>query len=210
MSTDVQPRSAGVATTMDGRIAPVAASRRLPWRLALGGALLAVGAALASPPIAAQSSGSHATPGSKLIEFRRVGAWEIWCVDVGGSGRVDCDLNIVLNYVPNPRFRGMIPRIYLDDDGAPFLRLDYELQTSFARGYVRVDDGAPMSLADCDRPCVIAGAEARVLIDRLAAGRSASLHFHDYVVESFDVPIDLDGFAEGLAALARLQAQYRP
>lgn len=152
---------------------------------------------------------AHDNPNNKLADFRHSGAWEIWCLDIGGTGRIECDLNIVLNYVPNPNFRTMIPRVYVSADGAPYLRLDYEAQTSFGRGYVQVDD-APFSLADCDRPCIVRGQRAQQLVDLLSKGKSAVIHFHDYVVETFDVPIDLDGFAGGLVALRELQNRYRP
>lgn len=153
---------------------------------------------------------AHDNPGNKLVDFRRSGAWEIWCLDIGGAGRIECDLNIVLNYVPNPEFRGMIPRVYLGADGAPFLRLDYEAQTSFSRGYLQVDGSEPFPLSGCERPCMIKGASARQLVDRLSMGRTAAIHFHDHVVEAFDVPIDLDGFAGGLMALREMQNKYRP
>lgn len=153
---------------------------------------------------------AHDNPDNKLVDFKRVGAWEIWCLDIGGTGRIECDLNIVLNYVPNPNFRGMIPRVYAGPDGAPYLRLDYEAQTSFRRGYLQVDDGPQISLAGCERPCIIEGASARQLVDRLSSGRDAAIHFHDYVIETFDVSIDLDGFADGLTALREMQDRYRP
>lgn len=153
---------------------------------------------------------AHDNPNNKLVDFRHSGAWEIWCLDIGGTGRIECDLNIVLNYVPNPNFRGMIPRVYIDADGAPYFRLDYEVQTSFNRGYLQVGDHDRFPLSGCERPCIIRGASARQLIDSLSKARSAAIHFHDYVVETFDVPIDLDGFANGLAALRELQSRYRP
>lgn len=153
---------------------------------------------------------AHDNPDNKLVDFKRSGAWEVWCLDIGGTGRIECDLNIVLNYVPNPGFRGMIPRVYVGPDGAPHLRLDYEAQTSFRRGYLQVDDGPPFSLAGCERPCIIEGASAQQLVDRLRSGRVAAIHFHDYVIEAFDVSIDLSGFADGLTALRDLQDKYRP
>lgn len=160
--------------------------------------------------LAAAGGSAHDNPDNKLVDFARSGAWEVWCVDIGGAGRIDCDLNIVVDYVPNPNFRGMIPRVYLADDKSPFVRIDYEAQTSFDRGYVQVDDEPRFSLAACDRPCIIEGAEARRLTDLLSNGRSATVRFHDYLVETFDAAIDLDGFAAGLAVLRELQSKHRP
>lgn len=153
---------------------------------------------------------AHDNPDNKLVDFKRSGAWEIWCLDIGRTGRIECDLNIVLNYMPNPNFRAMIPRVYVDAEGAPYLRLDYEAQTSLSRGYVQIDDGARFSLSGCGRPCIIEGASARQLVALLDRGKSAEIHFHDYVVEAFDVPIDLDGFADGLVALRQMQGKHRP
>jgi hypothetical protein len=172
--------------------------------------LIAFPIVLGGVALAAAGARAHDNPDNKLVEFGRSGAWEVWCLDIGGTGRIACDLNIVINYVPNPNFRGMIPRVYLAEDGAPFWRLDYEAQTSFRRGHVEVDGGPRFSLAACDRPCIIEGAEARRLIDLLSQGRSATIHFHDYVVETFDVAIDLKGFAGGLDLLRALQAKHRP
>ncbi len=118
--------------------------------------------------VAATAGSAHDDPGNKLVDFARSGAWEVWCLDVGGSGRIDCDLNIVVNYVPNPNFRGLIPRVYLADDDEPLWRIDYETQTSFGRGYVQVDDEPRFSLAACERPCIIDGAEAHRLTELLS------------------------------------------
>lgn len=159
--------------------------------------------------IAGPFARAHDDPSNRLVSFARSGAWEVWCLDVGGTGKIECDLNLVINYVPNPNFRGMIPRVYLAADGSPFLRLDYESQTSFARGYVQPDGGQPFSLAECERPCIVDGPPARDLIERLAAAKSATIHFHDYLVEAFHLPIDLDGFADGLRKLRAMQALYR-
>lgn len=172
---------------------------RIAFVIGLGGVVLA-----------AAGGSAHDNPDNKLVDFAHSGAWEVWCVDVGGAGRIDCDLNIVVNYVPNPSFRGMIPRVYLAEDESPFWRIDYEAQTSFGRGHVQVDREPQFSLATCDRPCIIEGAEARRLTDLLSNGRSATIHFHDYLVEAFDVVIDLDGFATGLAVLRELQSKHRP
>jgi len=172
-------------------------------------AAIALGLWCCTLALAAAGARAHDNPDNKLVEFRRSGAWEIWCLDIGATGRVECDLNIVINYVPNPNFRGMIPRVYVADDGNPFIRIDYEAQTSFGKGYIQAGDGARLSLEDCGRPCIIEGADARRLIELLSAASSAAIHFHDYVLESFDVAIDLDGFALGLPALRELQAKYR-
>jgi hypothetical protein len=180
------------------RTRPVSGKRRACIGFALGLTCASVGPA-----------GAHDDPKNRLVSFRQSGAWEIWCVDVGGSGRVDCDLNIVLNYVPNPNFRAMIPRIYLADDGKPLVRIDYEWQTDFSRGFIQADDGSRYSLADCARPCRIDGREAQTLVDLLAGATAAQIHFQDYLVEAFDVSIDLDGFAEGLARLREMQAGHR-
>lgn len=170
---------------------------------ALFGAVAVLGLSLAD-------AAAHDDANNKLVAFKHSGAWEIWCLDIGGSGRVACDLNIVLNYVPQPNFRGMIPRVYLGEDGAPFLLLDYESQTSFGRGYIRVDDKPQFPLADCARPCRIDGERAAALINLLAMGSEATIHFHDHLVESFDVAIDLDGFVDGIRLLREMQGEYRP
>lgn len=151
----------------------------------------------------------HDNPDNKLVSFRKSGAWEIWCLDIGGTGQIECDLNIVLNYVPNPNFRGMIPRLYIGEDGLPYVRIDYETQTTFSRGFIQVDEAAPFSLGACERPCLIEGDRAHQLVALMVNGKKATIRFHDYFVEAFDVPIDLRGFAEGVELLAEIQAEFR-
>ena len=152
--------------------------------------------------------GRDADPDDKLVDYRKSGAWEIWCIHRAVSDQVVCDMNIVLNYQPHPDFRAVIPRVYLDQAGKPWLRLELEWQTSVANGFIQVDDRS-FALADCDKPCTIRGEQAQALTQELARGRSATLHIRDYVVQEFAIPIDLEGFRQGLEWLAQMQARFR-
>ena len=142
------------------------------------------------------------------MEYRKSGAWEIWCIQRAALNQVVCDMNIVLNYKPHPDFRAVIPRIYLDEASNPWLRLELEWHTSVANGFIQVNDRT-FTLANCDQRCLIRGELAQALTQELARGRSATLRIHDYAVQEFDIPIDLEGFRQGLEWLGQMQARFR-
>lgn len=156
-------------------------------------------------PVAAHDG----NPDNRLVEFWSAGPWEIWCLDLGGKGAVVCDLNNVLIYRPHPGFRAVIPRIYVDRQGAPRIELDIERQTTLGRSYFRRENGnEQVSLADCDRPCHLTGARASTLVTFLNQGGHAIWHFNDYLIEDIDIRIDLTDFAAGFVKLKELQAKY--
>jgi hypothetical protein len=146
---------------------------------------------------------------NRAVSFESVGAWEVWCIDIGGTGRVVCDLNVVVNYKPRPDFRAMIPRLFLDEKGAYSWRIDYERQTSFARGGIRTPEGGAFSLADCSRPCEILGDKAGQLVKLLAAAKSARIGFHDFLIQELDVEFPVEGFRDGIEMLRERQAKHR-
>lgn len=174
-------------------------TRRVAATLALLAVLLGAG-----PPA---SAGRDTTPGNTVVDFAQFGDWEVWCIRLVKTGAVVCDLNNVLNYVPNPNFRGLIPRVYLDQTGTPFVEIETEFQTSLERGWIEAPGQPRFAFAGCGKPCVIEGDRAVALITLLSAGGAATLRLHDYVIETHDVPVDLDGFAEGLDALRAMQAR---
>ena len=148
---------------------------------------------------------SYAQQKNKLAEFKAFGQWEIWCIDMAQSGNIQCNLNQVLRYKNHPDFRAMIPRIYSDGHRITRLEIDREWQTGFHRGYIQVDDFDSISLSDCGTPCVLEGKMLSELINQFAEGKNATIHFHDYLVEEFDVDISLKEFSQALEVLKIMQ-----
>lgn len=148
-------------------------------------------------------------PDGKLVDFEKSGAWEIWCIDTRHRPRVVCDLNIVLRYKPHPDFRALIPRVFVDDDGSPWFLIEMERQTSVKRGFIRAGAQPAFSLSECGDPCTLEGDEARALVGLLSSADVAIFRIHDYLIQEFDVEIDLDGFRDGLQKLKEMQARYR-
>jgi invasion protein IalB len=181
------------------------AEKRMVRRLVV--ALALVAATLALPRHA--GAVRDTTPGNTVVDFARFGDWEVWCIRLVKTGAVVCDLNNVLNYVPNPNFRGLIPRVYLDADGLPYLEIETEFQTSLEQGWIETTDGSRFPFAGCGRPCRIDGDRAAALIALLGSGGAATLRLYDYFIEAHDVPVDLGGFGDGLATLKSLHDQYR-
>lgn len=147
-------------------------------------------------------------PNNKLLKFESYGQWEVWCIDYGASGDVRCDLSIVLAYQPQPNFRALIPRVYFQN-GAYRIEFATESQTSLRRGAISVNGKEAYDFADCPVPCVLEDDDAQELLAALSAGNQASIRFHDNVVQTFDVEIDLHGLSTGLRRLAELQNAYR-
>ena len=146
---------------------------------------------------------------NKLVEFKRFGEWEIWCLDIAGSGNIQCNLNQVLRYKNHPDFRAMIPRFY--SDGARITRLvfDREWQTSFARAFIQVEGFEPVSLSQCDTPCVVEDEKLVEILRQFSSQGKAIIRIHDYLVQQFDVRIGLDSFPLALESLINMQSRYR-
>lgn len=161
---------------------------------------------LLTPYTAPEARSRH--PDNKVVEFQRSGAWEIWCIRQGDTGEVICDLNIVVIYQPHPDFRAMIPRVYMAQSDEYWIEIEYELQTSFSAGFLESDSGARLELGNCDRPCILHRAEARRFVEFLKGSSSVSVNFRDYLIQEFEIDIDLKGFAEGLPLLKQMQSQY--
>lgn len=146
---------------------------------------------------------------NKLVAFRAVGQWEIWCIDIAQSGDIQCNLNQVLRYKNHPDFRAMIPRFFTDGKAITTMKIDREWQTGFARGYIKVDNFEPVSLSSCEKQCVLDGAVLSGLINQFTHGNNASIHFHDYLIEEFDVDISLAQFGKAVNLLIQMQLQMR-
>ena len=142
---------------------------------------------------------------NKLVDFKAFGQWEIWCIDMAQSGNIKCNLNQVLRYKNHPDFRAMIPRIFTDGNRITYMEIDREWQTGFSRGYIQVDKFEPVSLSDCGKPCVLEGEKLSLLLDQFGTGSKATIHFHDYLVEEFNVNISLTQFASAISALKTMQ-----
>jgi hypothetical protein len=148
---------------------------------------------------------THAQQKNKLVDFKSFGQWEIWCIDIAQSGQVKCNLNQVLRYKNHPDFRAMIPRFFTNGEHLTRMEIDREWQTGFSRGYIQVDNQEPVSLSGCDNPCVIVGEELSRLVHLFMTGKKASIHFHDYLVEEFDVTISLANFVPAANTLVIMQ-----
>ena len=151
------------------------------------------------------SAYTQAEQKNKLVDFKAFGQWEIWCIDIAQSGNIQCNLNQVLRYKNHPDFRAMIPRFFTDGRLITRLEIDREWQTGFARGYIQVDNFEPVSLSNCDKPCVLDGEVLSELLDQFSHGKEATIHFHDYLVEEFDVDISLAQFRQAISTLIVMQ-----
>ena len=148
---------------------------------------------------------AQAEPKNKLVDFKAFGQWEVWCIDMAQSGDIQCNLNQVLRYKNHPDFRAMIPRIFTDGQQITYMEIDREWQTGFTRGYIQVDNHEPVSLSDCGKPCVLKGEVLNKLIDQFSAGDKATIHFHDYLVEEYNVNISLQEFVSAVESLKTMQ-----
>lgn len=150
---------------------------------------------------------SHAAKNNKLVEFHSVGDWEIWCLKLENTGRVECNLNYVLRYKDHPDFRAMIPRVFVRE-GAAEMHWGTEWQTNLERGFLAVGKDERLRFDNCDRPCVRKGAWFAKLLTLAAKNDEATLRFYDYVVQEFDEAIPLVGLRDGVPLLLKLQARY--
>ncbi len=145
---------------------------------------------------------------NKLIEFKGLGQWEIWCLDIKQSGNVECNLNHVLRYKNHPDFRAMIFRFYSDGNQVTRMVIDHEWQTSFSRGYFQVDEFEKIDLSDCSKQCEFTGEPLINVIDQFSAGSKATIRFHDYLVQEFEQNIPINSFAEGMQNLKEMQKRF--
>ncbi|MEM7404349.1 MAG: hypothetical protein AAF458_03605 [Pseudomonadota bacterium] len=150
---------------------------------------------------------SHAATNNKLVEFHRVGDWEIWCLRLENTGRVECNLNYVLRYKDHPDFRAMIPRVFVRD-GKPEMHWGTEWQTDLERGSLALGEEEPLRFDNCDKPCVRKGAWLSRLIQFARSNDEAKLRFYDYIVQEFEEAIPLIGLRDGVPLLLQLQARY--
>ena len=148
---------------------------------------------------------AYADEKNKLVDFKAFGQWEIWCIDIAQVGDIHCNLNQVLRYKNHPDFRAMIPRFFTDGKQLTRLEIDREWQTGFSRGYIQVDDFEPVSLKTCGKPCILEGTTLEKLVDQFIKGKKASIHFHDYLVEEFNVEISLSEFKQAVETLKLMQ-----
>ena len=145
---------------------------------------------------------------NKLVEFKGFGEWEIWCIDMAQSGHIECNLNQVLRYKNHPDFRAMIIRFYTDGETVTRALIDREWQSSFSRAFIQVDQHEENSLTDCARPCMLENQGLVRILDQFSTGENANIRFHDYLVEEFDVKIELKNFPQALKSLKELQMKY--
>ena len=161
---------------------------------------------IAALPLTAASRSTH--PDNEVADFERSGAWEIWCIKQGDTGKVICDLNLVIIYKYHPDFRAMIPRVYYTPKQGYMIEFEYEFQTSFSDGYLLADDGQRFDLSGCDRPCIFEGAQAAEFVSFLRNSQSMRVVFDDYLVQEFDIEFDLNGFDQGVDTLEKMQSDY--
>ena len=145
---------------------------------------------------------------NKLVEFKGLGQWEVWCLDINQSGTIECNLNHVLRYKDHPDFRAMIFRFYSDGEQITRLTIDHEWQTSFARGFLQIDDFEQVDLSDCSEQCDLENKQLENLVDQLNSANKARIRFHDYFVQEFEESMPLSGFAEGVQILKQLQTRF--
>ena len=172
------------------------------WRL-----MLAIYLAVAAALLPIQANAHDGNPNNKLVEFENHGAWEIWCIDYGGTGDIRCNLNLVLVYQPRPNFRAMIPRVFYRDNEYR-MEINTEWQTSLARGNLHFDETRVFSLSECGTPCVLEGKPLDQVLELMRASQQATIEFHDFLVEEFTIEFPLNGVVEGLHRLAELQRKY--
>ena len=151
----------------------------------------------------------EASKKNKLVEFKGFDEWEIWCIDIEQSGQVECNLNQVLRYKDHPDFRALILRFYSDGQVFNQFKLDSEWQTSLTRGFIQVDDNPSVSLAECGSRCVLQEGQVSDITTQFTNGESAVIRIHDYVVQEFDISIELDQFALAAENLHMLAMKYR-
>ena len=99
----------------------------------------------------------------------------------------------------------MIHRFFTDGGLITRMEIDHEWQTGFARGYIQVDNLGPVYLSDCGKPCVLDGEVLAEIIDQFSNGKKATIHFHDYLVEEFDVDISVAQFSQAIDSLIDMQ-----
>lgn len=174
------------------------------WRLYVG----ALVCALVNAPADAFAT-RDMTPGNQTVDFARFGDWEVWCIRLVRTDEVVCDLNNVLDYVPHPNFRALIPRVDLDPEDRTYVEIEHEWRTALEPGWFEVPGRPRFAFEVCGEPCVFEGPSADELVALWSAGGAATLRLYDFVVEPHDVTVDLDGFVEGLAALKAMPARHR-
>ncbi len=145
---------------------------------------------------------------NKLVAFKGFNEWEVWCIDKAQSGNVICDLNQVLKYKDHPDFRAMIVHFYVSNGEIERMVINREWQTSFSKAFIQVDNQPPISLSNCAKPCEIKGDNLAIVKKQFSSGKKANIRIHDYLIEVFDVDIDLGSYAKGLEALLQMQKQY--
>ena len=165
------------------------------WSITLG----LLGLITVSSQVSAQSN-------NKMIEFRRADAWDIRCVDYGQRGKVTCDLYLVMNYKPHPDFRAVVMKVFLLQPDTPWVEIDFERQSK-PNLILEMSTQQALPFVDCTGSCAIADEQARQLV-AMIKGRQAVLKLVDFDVETFDIPIDYEGFSLGLQWLEEMQTQY--
>lgn len=164
-------------------------------------------ALLLVPLAGAEGRSEH--PGNELVEFASSDSWEIWCIRLGDTGEIVCDLNQVIIYMPHPDFRAMIPRVYWTEKEQYRVEFEYERQTSFSDAGLVSTSGGEFSLDHCDRPCLMHGATAAEFVRFLENSTDVQIRFTDYFVQDFLVDLDVEGFAHGLDLLRQMQTRLR-
>ncbi len=145
---------------------------------------------------------------NKLVEFKGFDEWEIWCIDIAQSGNVQCNLNQVLRYKDHPDFRALILRFFSDGEKLVDFTLDREWQTSLSRGYIQVDNQPSVSLANCGSPCNLQDEQLSRLSEGFTHGANAVIRIHDFVIQEYTIPIELDHFPLAIEQLHQLAAKY--
>lgn len=182
------------------------------WIVGLGAVVtvLAIAAGVASNPHRkADRAAAYTGDTNTVVAHETFGAWEIWCLDLGGRGlRYQCDLNHVLRYSPWPDFKAMIPRFYADLHGRPTVRWGSEFGASLAFGGIDTEGYARFRPAPCGKPCILDTDRAAALLERFLTERPTTVTFYEFPFERRVEPLPLDGFADGWARLKELSVAY--
>lgn len=152
--------------------------------------VLALGIAFTLRPAAALDEAAH-------------GAWTLRCE--AAAAHVECILlqNLVLGASGQTVLQFAIG--YAPGDTSPTVLMSLPLGISLPPGVtIRIDDGktATFPVERCEPAGCRAGMKLRrQTIDQLSAGRELTITFYDGEREAIEVPLSLDGFSSGFAAL---------
>lgn len=143
------------------------------------------------------------------VTEERHGLWTVRCEGADTQAR-GCIMfqNLVLKTGGQPVLQFAVG--YAPADGAPTVILSLPLGISLPPGItMSIDDGKPANfpVERCEPDGCQAGMKLRdATIARLSAGRELTITFHDGERTPITVPLSLEGFGAGFAALSATRA----